>query len=81
MAVGTQKEDTAPSGWQGGTGLDELARALDEVTGRSLDACDASVLYAHRVLGYTLTELSQLTGRSRRYLGDRRDRAVQALIA
>lgn len=65
----------------GSSDLDELARAIDEAVAEGLDAADASVLYAHRVLGYTLTELSELTGRSRRYLGERRDRATEALIA
>jgi hypothetical protein len=65
----------------GQSDLDELARAIDDVTGHGLDAADAAVLYAHRVLGYTMTELAKLTGRSRRHLGDRRERAVQALTA
>lgn len=65
----------------GSSDLDELARALDEAVAGGLDTTDASVLYAHRVLGYTLTELSALTGRSRRYLSERRDRATQALTA
>lgn len=65
----------------GSSDLDELARAIDDAVGSGMDATDASVLYAHRVLGYTLTELSQLTGRSRRTLGERRDRAAQALLA
>jgi hypothetical protein len=61
--------------------VEELARALDDLVGHGLDADDAAVLYAHRVLGYSLTELSSLTGKSRRNLGDRRDRAVKALTA
>ncbi len=65
----------------GSSDLDELARAIDAAVDGGLDTADASVLYAHRVLGYTLTELSALTGRSRRYLSERRDRATQALIA
>jgi hypothetical protein len=81
MGAGTEHRVATACDWQGGTGLDDLARALDDVTGRGLEVSDASVLYAHRVLGYTMTELSKLTGRSRRYLGDRRDRAVQALTA
>jgi hypothetical protein len=73
---------TSVDPWRtGGSGLDELARAIDEATGNGLESTDASVLYAHRVLGYSLTELSQLTGRSRRYLSERRDRAARALIA
>lgn len=63
------------------SGEEELARALDDLSGRGLDPADAAVLYAHRVLGYTMTELSSITGRSRRHLGERRDRAVRALTA
>ncbi|MGH8980994.1 MAG: hypothetical protein ACRDWE_08240 [Acidimicrobiales bacterium] len=63
------------------TDLDQLAGALDAARGRELDHPDAAVLYAHRVLGYSLSELSTLTGRSRRYLGARRDRAAQTLTA
>lgn len=63
------------------TDLEELAHAIDERWGRDVDVTDAAVLYAHRVLGYSLAELSQLTGRSRRYLSERRDRASGALIA
>lgn len=65
----------------GASDLDELARAIDEAVESGLNTADASVLYAHRVLGYTLTELSELTGRSRRYLSERRDRAAHALTA
>lgn len=75
--AGTAAGSCAPAA----SDLDELARAIDEAVEGGLDTVDASVLYAHRVLGYTLTELSELTGRSRRYLSERRDRATQALIA
>lgn len=60
---------------------DELARAIEMERGHKIDAGDAAVLYAHRVLGYSIAELSQSTGRSRRYLAARRDRAVGALTA
>lgn len=65
----------------GSSDLDQLAHAIDDAVGDGMDATDGSVLYAHRVLGYTLTELSQLTGRSRRTLSEHRDRAAQALLA
>jgi len=61
--------------------LDHLATAIDSAWGRELTQSDAAVLYAHRVLGYSLTELAALTGRSRRFLGEHRDRATQALTA
>lgn len=60
---------------------EELAKALDDLAGRGLDTADAAVLYANRVLGYSITELSSMTGRSRRHLGERRDRAAQVLTA
>lgn len=63
------------------SGADELARAIEMERGHKVDAADAAVLYAHRVLGYSIAELSQSTGRSRRYLAARRDRAVGALTA
>ncbi len=59
---------------------EELARAIDREA-RQLDRTDADVLYAHRVLGYSLSELSESTGRSRRSLAARRDRAVAVLLA
>lgn len=61
--------------------LEELARAIDAHWGRDVDGEDAAVLYAHRVLGYSLAELARLTGHSRRNLGERRDRATEAVIA
>lgn len=59
---------------------EELARAIDLERHR-LDPADAVVLYAHRVLGYSLSELAASTGHSRRFLAVRRDRAAAALIA
>jgi len=65
----------------GTSGPELLAQALDELSGSGLDVADADVLYAHRVLGFSLTELAAMTGHSRRQLGERRDRAVAALTA
>lgn len=78
---GRSGEDAEEAGGGASTDLDELAHAIDEEWGRGLDPEDAAILYAHRVLGYTIAELAELTGRSRRYLSDRRDRAAGALIA
>jgi DNA-directed RNA polymerase specialized sigma24 family protein len=39
------------------------------------------VLYAHYVLGYSIAELSVLTGRDRRALYSRRDRGRRRLCA
>jgi hypothetical protein len=62
------------------TDLELLARAIEESKGKELTAVDAAVLYGVRVLGLSMTDLSKLTGRSRRYLSDRRARA-EALLA
>jgi len=61
------------------TDLEELARAIDDEWGSGIEGSDAAILYAHRVLGYSIGELAQLTGRSRRYLSDGRKRAAEAL--
>jgi hypothetical protein len=63
-----------------GSDAEELARAIDRER-PGLDAGDAAVLYAHRVLGYSLSEISARSGHSRRFLAARRDRAARALIA
>ncbi len=63
-----------------GSDADELARAIEREHS-VLDSGDAAVLYAQRVLGYTLSELSSCSGHSRRFLAARRDRAVAVLIA
>jgi len=63
----------------GTTGLDDLARAIDALSGRGLEPGDAAVLYGHCVLGLTTTELSRMTGRSRRHLDTRRRRAAQEM--
>ena len=57
------------------TDLELLARAIDDSSGNELESIDAAVLYGVRVLGLSMTELAKLTGRSRRYLADRRARA------
>lgn len=62
------------------TDLELLAQAIDESKGKELTTADAAVLYSVRVLGLSMTDLSKLTGRSRRYLSDRRARA-EALLA
>ena len=63
-----------------GSDVEELARAIERERGNLEDA-DALVLYAHRVLGYSLSELAAWSGHSRRLLATRRDRATAALIA
>lgn len=63
------------------TGLDELARTLEGLSGHGLDPGDAAVVYANRVLGFSIAELSRMSGRSRRHLSTRRHRAEQHLCA
>ena len=79
--VGLDAAVLRPMPWRlGPTDLDELAVALD-AAGRDGHASDAAVLYAHRVLGYSITDIARQTGRSRRHLGEQRDRAVRLLTA
>jgi hypothetical protein len=63
-----------------GSDVEELARAIERERPQ-LDDSDAMVLYAHRVLGYSISELAAASGHSRRLLAARRDRAVAALLA
>ena len=65
----------------GTTDLDLLANTIDDLAGRGLDRSDAAVLYGTRVLGLSICELAQLTGRSRRHLAQRRERAERELCA
>src|SRR5271166_823176 len=65
----------------GTTDLEDLARTIDSLAGHGLDPSDAAVLYGNCVLGLTTTELSRMTGRSRRHLDGRRRRAAQELCA
>jgi DNA-directed RNA polymerase specialized sigma24 family protein len=65
-----------------GTLLDELARTLIEHGVREeMPLEELQVLYAHSVLGYSIAELAVLTGRDRRALYTRRDRARRRLCA
>ncbi len=65
----------------GTTALDDLARAIEDLTGRGLDRADAAVLYGHRVLGFSMAELAGITGEPRRRLDGRRHRAEQEFCA
>ncbi|MGH9083386.1 MAG: hypothetical protein ACRDWN_08585 [Acidimicrobiales bacterium] len=81
VAVDLDPSRLRPAPWRSApTDLDELARAIDGLDG-SGDPADVAVLYAQRVLGYTISEISRLTGRSRRHLCERRDRAARLLTA
>jgi hypothetical protein len=61
--------------------LDLLARAIEELRGRGLDPSDAAVIYGNRVLGLSIAELAELTGRTRRHLAQCRQRAERQLCA
>jgi hypothetical protein len=60
---------------------EQLARVLNDAAGRVLSERDASIVYAHRVLGLTMVALAALTGHSRQSLDRRRARAEQQLCA
>jgi hypothetical protein len=61
--------------------LEVLAQAIEDLAGSQLDPTDAAVLYGNRVLGLSMTELAKMTGRSRRFLADRRRRAEEQFCA
>jgi hypothetical protein len=61
--------------------LEVLARAIQDLSHSQLDPTDAAVLYGLRVLGLSMTEMARMTGRSRRFLADRKKRAEQQLCA
>jgi DNA-directed RNA polymerase specialized sigma24 family protein len=63
------------------TDLEELARLLIDQHCDGMRPDDVQVLYAHHVLGYSIAELSALTGRDRRALYARRDRGQRRLCA
>jgi DNA-directed RNA polymerase specialized sigma24 family protein len=63
------------------TDLEELARILIGLHGEGMRPDEVQVLYAHHVLGYSMAELSALTGRDRRALYARRDRGRRRLCA
>jgi hypothetical protein len=65
----------------GRTALDDLAIAIDNLSGHGLDPADAAVLYGHRVLGLSINELANISGESRRRLERRRDRAEREICA
>lgn len=63
------------------TDLDELARILVDLRREGIREEDAQVLYTHHVMGYSMAELAQLTGRDRRVLYARRDRGRRRMYA
>jgi hypothetical protein len=63
------------------TDLEELARMLIDLHREGMRPDEVQVLYALHVLGYSMAELSALTGRDRRALYARRDRGQRRLCA
>lgn len=73
--------DLLAAAWTpGDTDLDVLARAIEDLAGHGVDRSDAAFLYANRVLGLSVAELAALTGRSRRHVVRRRDRAAEDFL-
>jgi hypothetical protein len=63
------------------TDLEELARILINLHCEGMDHEEVQLLYAQHVLGYTIAELANTTGRERRALYTRRDRGQRRLCA
>jgi hypothetical protein len=79
--IATGAEDVIDRGTTAETLLDELARAVVDERGRGMPLDEAQVLYGQGVLGYSIAELATLTGRDRRGLSTRRNRARRRLCA
>ncbi len=65
----------------GPTAIDRLASLIDELDGRGLEPADAAVIYGHRVLGLSLTDLARLSDQPRHRLDARYQRAASTLSA
>jgi hypothetical protein len=63
------------------TDLEVLARTLIDLQREGMRAEDVEVLYAHHVLGFSISELAEVTGRDRRSLYAQRHRGVRRLCA
>ncbi len=63
------------------TDLEELSRLLIDLRLQGSGLDELQVLYAHHVLGFTISELAIVTGRDRRALYARRDRGQRRLCA
>jgi hypothetical protein len=63
------------------TDLEVLARTLIDLRQQGMRAEDVEVLYAHHVLGYSITELAFVTGRDRRSLYVGRARGQRRVCA
>jgi DNA-directed RNA polymerase specialized sigma24 family protein len=61
--------------------IEELARLLDHAADHVISRGDASLIYAHRVLGLTMVEMAAITGRNRTTLQHRATFAGRSLCA
>lgn len=73
--------DTVEQSDPGATDLDELAQLLIDLRRSGMREEDVQVLYTHHVMGYSMAELAELTGRDRRVLYTRRDRGHRRVCA
>lgn len=82
LDLGMEPEDAPAVALDSGiTDLETLARAIEAHGDQDLDRLDGAVLYANRVLGLSMAEMSQRTGISRFRLEHRRERAIRTLLA
>jgi DNA-directed RNA polymerase specialized sigma24 family protein len=81
LEASTDLADVADSRSPGTTVLEDLARALERLAGGEISRSDAAVIYAHRVLGYSISELAGLTGHTRKQLDYWRLRGERVLSA
>ena len=75
-ALGLDEQPAPPE-----SDLDRAAALLLELHREGMRTEDVQVLYAQHVLGYSIAELSAMTGRDRRALYARRDRGRERLSA
>jgi hypothetical protein len=61
--------------------IEELARVLENAADQTITRGDASLVYAHRVLGISMVELAKMTGQSRDSLHHRATYAERRLCA
>jgi hypothetical protein len=61
------------------TELEQVTRALLDLRDRGMRTEEVELVYAQHVLGFTISELATVTGRDRRSLYTRRDRAHRLL--
>ncbi len=74
-------ETSTSNSVQSETDLERLSRGLIDLEQEGMRTDDVEVLYAHHVLGYSISELATVTGRNRRTLYARRDRGHRRICA